>query len=72
MEGGAPIAREGVSQVYGKGALAKQVQFYIETQIEGGQIIILTGPSGSAKTTLLTLIGALRSPQKCSERELGH
>jgi putative ABC transport system ATP-binding protein len=71
MEGGAPIALEGVSHVYGKGALAKQVLFDIETQIEGGQIIILTGPSGSGKTTLLTLIGALRSAQQGSVRVLG-
>jgi putative ABC transport system ATP-binding protein len=71
MDNGAPIALDGVSHVYGKGALAKQVLFDIATQIEGGQIVILTGPSGSGKTTLLTLIGALRSAQEGSVRVLG-
>ena len=71
MSSSAPIALEGVSHVYGKGALAKQVLFDIATEIEGGQIIILTGPSGSGKTTLLTLIGALRSAQQGSVKVLG-
>ena len=65
------IALEGVSHIYGKGALAKQVLFDIETRIDGGQIVILTGPSGSGKTTLLTLIGALRSAQQGSLTILG-
>jgi putative ABC transport system ATP-binding protein len=67
----APIALEGVSYLYGKGALQKQILFDISTVVQAGEIIILTGPSGSGKTTLLTLIGALRSAQQGSVRVLG-
>lgn len=66
-----PIALDGVSFSFGRGALKKQILFDIATRIEGGEIIILTGPSGSGKTTLLTLIGALRSAQQGSVKVLG-
>ena len=71
METDATIALEDVSHAYGRGALQKQVLFNIDTQIDGGEIVILTGPSGSGKTTLLTLIGALRSAQQGSVKVLG-
>jgi len=71
MDSSARITLENVSYMFGKGALQKQVLFDINTQIEGGEIVILTGPSGSGKTTLLTLIGALRSAQKGSVNVLG-
>jgi len=71
MDSTTPIALQGVSYVYGKGALQKQILFDISTVIQAGEIIILTGPSGSGKTTLLTLIGALRSTQQGSVRVLG-
>jgi len=70
MDSTAPIALEGVSYVYGKGALHMQILFDISAVIQAGEIIILTEPSGSGKTTLLTLIGALRSTQQGSVRVL--
>jgi putative ABC transport system ATP-binding protein len=66
-----PIALEGVSYLYGKGSLRKQILFDISTDVKAGEIIILTGPSGSGKTTLLTLMGALRSAQEGSVNVLG-
>jgi putative ABC transport system ATP-binding protein len=71
MDSKAPIALEGVSYVFGKGALQKQILFDISSEIHAGEIVILTGPSGSGKTTLLTLIGALRSAQEGSVNVLG-
>jgi putative ABC transport system ATP-binding protein len=71
MDSKAPIALEGVSYSFGKGALQKQILFDISAEIQAGEIIILTGPSGSGKTTLLTLIGALRSAQEGSVNVLG-
>jgi putative ABC transport system ATP-binding protein len=41
----------------------KQVLCGIDLRLERGQFVALTGPSGAGKTTLMTLIGALRSPQ---------
>jgi putative ABC transport system ATP-binding protein len=66
-----PIAAEGVSYFYGKGALKKQILFDVSAEVAAGEIVILTGPSGSGKTTLLTLIGALRSAQVGSVKILG-
>ena len=66
-----PIAVEGVSHFYGRGALRKQILFDVSAEVRPGEIVILTGPSGSGKTTLLTLIGALRAAQQGSVRILG-
>jgi predicted ABC-type transport system involved in lysophospholipase L1 biosynthesis ATPase subunit len=46
MDTGTPIALEDVSYSFGKGALEKQILFDVGTRIEGGEIVILTGPSG--------------------------
>ena len=67
-----PVALEGVSYIYGKGTLKKQILFDISASVRAGEVVILTGPSGSGKTTLLTLMGALRSAQQGSVKVLGH
>jgi putative ABC transport system ATP-binding protein len=56
---------------FGEGDLRKQILFDVNLQIERGEIVIMTGPSGGGKTTLLTLIGALRSAQEGSVSVLG-
>jgi putative ABC transport system ATP-binding protein len=56
---------------FGEGDLRKQILFDVNLQIERGEIVIMTGPSGGGKTTLLTLIGALRSAQGGSVSVLG-
>jgi len=66
-----PIAAEGVSYVYGRGDLRKQILFDVSAEVGEGEIVILTGPSGSGKTTLLTLMGALRASQEGSLRIFG-
>lgn len=67
-----PVILEGVSYIYGKGALKKQILFDINASVRAGEVVILTGPSGSGKTTLLTLMGALRSAQQGSVKVLGY
>jgi putative ABC transport system ATP-binding protein len=62
---------EHVNHWYGEGALRRQVLFDICAEVRRGEIVILTGPSGGGKTTLLTLIGALRSVQDGSLQVLG-
>lgn len=59
---------------FGKGALQRQVLHDVNLDLHAGEVVILEGPSGGGKTTLLTLIGALRSVQagslKILEQEL--
>jgi putative ABC transport system ATP-binding protein len=58
------IKIENLNFAFGQGNLQKQILFDINLQINRGEIVIMTGPSGGGKTTLLTLIGALRSVQE--------
>jgi putative ABC transport system ATP-binding protein len=48
-----------------------QVLYDIDFALRRGEFVILTGPSGAGKTTLMTLIGALRSLQTGSLTVLG-
>ena len=59
-----------VDHFFGTGRLRKQALFDINLEIATGEIVIMTGPSG--KTTLLTLIGGLRSAQSGSLQVVGH
>jgi putative ABC transport system ATP-binding protein len=43
----------------------------IDLALAPGEMVILTGPSGAGKTTLMTLVGALRTVQSGSIRVLG-
>jgi putative ABC transport system ATP-binding protein len=49
-----------VNFAFGEGELRKQILFDCSFDVYRGEIVLLTGPSGGGKTTLLTLIGALR------------
>src|SRR6185369_7380700 len=51
--------------------LRKQILFDVSTDVHAGEIVIVTGPSGGGKTTLLTLVGALRAAQDGGLRVLG-
>jgi putative ABC transport system ATP-binding protein len=66
------VAIDKVNHHYGEGELRRQILFDISVDIQPGEIVILTGPSGGGKTTLLTLIGGLRSVQAGSLKVLGH
>lgn len=59
------VARK-VNYAFGAGSARKQVLFDIDFRVDRGEFVILTGPSGAGKTTLMTLIGALRSLQSGS------
>jgi putative ABC transport system ATP-binding protein len=56
---------------YGSGDLEKQILFDVGFEIRAGEIVLLTGPSGGGKTTLLTLIGALRTVRRGSLQVFG-
>ena len=57
------IVARGVGHVFDVEAAPKQVLFDIDLKVERGEFVILTGPSGAGKTTLMTLVGALRKLQ---------
>src|SRR5215472_897832 len=64
------VVAKDVNYSFDGGAARKQVLFDIDFQLERGEFVILTGPSGAGKTTLMTLVGALRSIQSGSMRVL--
>jgi putative ABC transport system ATP-binding protein len=66
------IRISGLQHYFGQGALKNQVLFDNNLEIAPGEIVIMTGPSGGGKTTLLTLIGTLRTVQEGSVEVLGH
>ena len=57
------VAARGLCYAFDVEAAAKQVLFGIELAVRAGEFVILTGPSGAGKTTLMTLVGALRAMQ---------
>lgn len=64
------VARD-LSFSYGSGKLRKQILFDINLEVPKGEIVLMVGPSGGGKTTLLTLIGTLRALQQGSLQVLG-
>ena len=56
------IYTEGLSKVYGEGAIPVRAVNDVNLNVEKGEFTALVGPSGSGKTTLLNLIGGLDTP----------
>jgi putative ABC transport system ATP-binding protein len=65
------ISASGLNHFYGEGGARRQILFEVGFEVESGEIVILTGPSGGGKTTLLTLAGGLRTAQEGSLKVLG-
>ncbi len=55
----------------GRRALRRQILHDINLELMPGEIVIMTGPSGAGKTSLLTLIGGLRTVQDGSLQLMG-
>jgi putative ABC transport system ATP-binding protein len=66
-----PIAVAGLNHWFGKGEARKQALFDVGLHLRAGTLTVLSGASGSGKTTVLTLIGGLRAVQGGSVRLLG-
>ena len=66
MPAAAVVVAKRINYAFGTGSARKQVLYDIDFQLDRGEFVILTGPSGAGKTTLMTLIGALRSLQSGS------
>jgi putative ABC transport system ATP-binding protein len=66
------VVATGISYAFSPELDRKPVLSDINLTVGRGEFVILTGPSGAGKTTLITLIGALRSVQTGSLWVLGH
>ena len=55
-----PLFRlEGITKVYGTGALAVHALRGVDLVLPPGEFTVLLGPSGSGKSTLLNILGGL-------------
>jgi len=51
-----------VSKVYGDGATAVHALHDVDLDVERGELVAIMGPSGSGKSSLLTIAGSLEDP----------
>lgn len=55
------VILRGVNKVYGEGELAVNALVSVDLQVAIGELVVVLGPSGSEKTTLLNMIGGNRA-----------
>jgi putative ABC transport system ATP-binding protein len=56
------VRLSGVSKTYGSGRTAVQALCEIDLEIDVGEFVVVAGPPGAGKTTLIELIGATQRP----------
>ena len=61
-----------LTKVYGEGAVAVHALRGIDLQMFDGELVVLLGPSGSAKSTFLNLMGGLDRATGGTIRYLDH
>lgn len=56
------IRLSGVSKSYGSGRTRVEALSGVDLEVRAGEFVIVTGPPGSGKTTLIELVGAMQRP----------
>lgn len=51
-----------VTKVYGEGATAVRAANGIDLELERGEFVLVVGPSGAGKTTVLNMLGGMEQP----------
>lgn len=51
-----------VTKVYGEGAAAVRAANGIDLELERGEFVLVVGPSGAGKTTVLNMLGGMEQP----------
>ena len=62
------IELKGVTRVYDTGGVKIEALRGVDLQVERGELVILVGPSGAGKTTVLNLLGGMDTPTSGSIR----
>ena len=71
VSSGLAVDVRNVRKVYGSGATAYEALRGVDFQVSAGEFVMLSGPSGSRKTTLLSIIGCVLSATSGDVRLLG-
>src|SRR5262249_11899719 len=61
----------GLAKSFGSGAARTRILKGVDLEVQRGQSVFLAGPSGGGKTTLLSILGCLLTPDEGSVRVLG-
>ena len=62
----------GLSKTFGSGAAKVVAVDGVDLTVSRGETIIISGPSGAGKTTLITLLGGILTPTSGTVRIAGH
>ena len=65
------IEAENVSKRFGNGAASVQALKDVNLNLVGGKLTVLMGPSGTGKTTLLSVLGCMLAPTTGTVRICG-
>jgi putative ABC transport system ATP-binding protein len=66
-----PVSVQDVTKVYGVGLTAFRALDVVSLEVERGEVMLLMGPSGSGKATLISILGCILRPTSGSVKILG-
>ena len=61
-ENNAVLRVDSLSKVYGEGDTAVRALDSVDLRVDSGEVVVVMGPSGAGKTTMLSIIGGMLTP----------